>query len=207
MASFLSSPSHPIQTEQLGEQTQNLTGHIYSPVVGKHIPVYPQYMCGLESMTCDVKICVLQETERRRQKGLLWPQEPVESCWLQSVGEHTAPLWVVLEQPGPHGPSTETRNRRNQRPLWDKAPRWGENAGGGIRIERERDNRGKGDTRKRRSILKGLSSLVPSCKVWLCLLCSQSGFLFRRGMSFLKGYKCDSKGFLDIKWLIKRRNV
>ena len=59
----------------------------------------------------------------------------------------------------------------------------------------------------RQRFLKGLSSLVPSCKVWLCLLCSQSGFLFRRGMSFLKGYKCDSKGFLDIKWLIKRRNV
>ena len=47
----------------------------------------------------------------------------------------------------------------------------------------------------------------PPSKVWLCLLCSQSGFLFRRGMSFLKGYKCDSKGFLDIKWLIKERNI
>lgn len=36
-------------------------------------------------------------------------------------------------------------------------------------------------------------------KSWLCLLCLQSGFLFPRGMRFLKAYKWDSKGFLDIK--------
>lgn len=85
-------------------------------------------------------------------------------------------------------------------PIWSSHPHWSSwPHRGSCRGGEDIPPKGRGSW-------KGVTSLLPSSKVWLCLLCSQSGFLFRRGMSFLKGYKCDSKGFLDIKWLIKKGN-